>query len=139
MKMPTYSGGACTATGPTACGKESSSQFQVGVTRRRALLLGFKNSSTAARHQVLPALHHAASQLGVPTLADKGYIGAGIGIHVPVKKPGGDQAHDVDTRTHELSEKTSLFADSLSVTIDLDGRPMPLLPSAPTGQNQLHA
>ena len=27
----------------------------------------------------------------MPTLADSGYEGAGIGIHVPVKSPGGSQ------------------------------------------------
>jgi len=27
----------------------------------------------------------------MPTLADSGYEGAGIGIHVPVKNPGGSQ------------------------------------------------
>jgi hypothetical protein len=38
---------------------------------------------------VLPALYpHAAH--GLPVLADKGYTGTGIGIHVPVKhQPGG--------------------------------------------------
>ncbi len=51
---------------------------------------------------MLPALYHAASQLNLPTLADKGYIGAGIGIHVPVKKPRNDQTHDVDTRTYNM-------------------------------------
>jgi hypothetical protein len=41
---------------------------------------------TAARIHVLPALYKAAAE-GLPTLADKGYIGAGIGIHVPVRRP----------------------------------------------------
>ncbi|WP_436841900.1 transposase family protein [Streptomyces bobili] len=35
---------------------------------------------TAARIHALPALYKAAAE-GLPTLADKGYIGAGIGIH----------------------------------------------------------
>ncbi|MFF1570505.1 transposase family protein, partial [Streptomyces sp. NPDC058293] len=43
---------------------------------------------TAARIHVLPALYKAAAQ-GLPTLADKGYIGAGIGIRVPVRRPKG--------------------------------------------------
>ncbi len=39
---------------------------------------------TAARELVLPALYpHAAHDL--PGLADKGYTGAGVGIHVPIK------------------------------------------------------
>lgn len=43
---------------------------------------------TAAREHVLPALYKAAAD-GLPTLADKGYIGAGIGIRVPVRRPKG--------------------------------------------------
>ena len=35
----------------------------------------------------------------MPTLADGGYEGAGIGIHVPVKNPGGNQRLDPDTKT----------------------------------------
>jgi DDE superfamily endonuclease len=37
--------------------------------------------------------------LDLPTLADGGYTGAGAGIHVPVKQPGGNQVLDADTRT----------------------------------------
>ena len=44
---------------------------------------------TAARAHALPALYRAAS-LGPPTLADKGYTGAGIGIKVPVNNPDPD-------------------------------------------------
>ncbi|WP_370467088.1 transposase family protein [Streptomyces sp. 5-10] len=43
---------------------------------------------TAARIHALPALYKAAAR-GLPTLADKGYIGAGIGIRVPVRRPKG--------------------------------------------------
>ncbi|MFE4416118.1 transposase family protein [Streptomyces sp. NPDC056821] len=55
---------------------------------------------TAARIHVLPALYRAAAE-GLPTLADKGYIGAEIGIHVPVRRPKGqtEQALHADTRT----------------------------------------
>lgn len=54
---------------------------------------------TAARIHALPALHKAAAE-GLPTLADKGYIGAGIGIRIPVPRPKGrsEQALHVDTR-----------------------------------------
>ncbi len=54
---------------------------------------------TAARLHVLPALYKAAAG-GLPTLADKGYIGAGIGIRVPVRRPKGrsEKALDIDTR-----------------------------------------
>ena len=41
---------------------------------------------TAARACALPALY-AAAAAGMPALADPGYTGAGIGIHVPVKQP----------------------------------------------------
>ncbi|XES00934.1 transposase family protein [Streptomyces sp. S1D4-11] len=53
---------------------------------------------TAARLHVLPALYKAAAD-GLPTLADKGYIGASI--RVPVRRPKGksEQALDADTRT----------------------------------------
>ncbi|WP_128429443.1 transposase family protein [Streptomyces cyaneus] len=55
---------------------------------------------TAARLHVLPALYKAAAD-GLPTLADKGYIGAEIGIRVPVRRPKGqsEKALDIDTRT----------------------------------------
>ncbi len=55
---------------------------------------------TAARLHALPALYKAAAD-GLPTLADKGYIGAGIGIHIPVRRPKGrsEQALDTGTRT----------------------------------------
>jgi hypothetical protein len=35
----------------------------------------------------------------MPTLADSGYEGAGIGVLTPVKKPAGNQDLDIDTRT----------------------------------------
>jgi len=55
---------------------------------------------TAARIHVLPALYKAAAD-GLPTLADKGYTGAGIGIHIPVRRPKGksEQALHADART----------------------------------------
>ncbi|WP_089102831.1 transposase family protein [Streptomyces hyaluromycini] len=54
----------------------------------------------AARIHALPALYKAAAG-GLPTLADKGYIGAGIGIIVPVRRPKGrsEQALHTNTRT----------------------------------------
>ena len=51
---------------------------------------GHVHDITAARVHALLALYRAAA-LGMPTLADSGYEGAGIGIHVPVKNPGGSQ------------------------------------------------
>ncbi len=41
---------------------------------------GFTHDLTAAREQVLPALYPHAAR-GLPVLADKGYIGAGAGVH----------------------------------------------------------
>jgi hypothetical protein len=55
---------------------------------------------TAAREHVLAALYWAASQLHLPTLADGGYNGAGIGVHTPVKAPPGDQVLDADNRAY---------------------------------------
>lgn len=55
---------------------------------------GSTHDITCARVHALPALYRAAS-LGLPTLTDKGYQGAGIGIIVPTK---GDNL-DIDTRT----------------------------------------
>jgi hypothetical protein len=45
---------------------------------------GSVHDITTARTHVLPALYPAAAA-GLPTLTDKGYTGAGIGIQVPVK------------------------------------------------------
>jgi hypothetical protein len=53
---------------------------------------------TAARVHALPALYRAAAP-GMPTLADSGYEGAGIGVLTPVKKPAGNQELDTGTRT----------------------------------------
>jgi hypothetical protein len=53
---------------------------------------------TADRTNCLGTLYAAATQ-GLPTLADGGYLGAGIGVHVPVKQPGDTQTLDIDNRT----------------------------------------
>lgn len=55
---------------------------------------------TAARAHALPALYPAAAN-GLPTLADKGYTGAGIGIHVPTR--GANLAPDNRTRNHTIT------------------------------------
>jgi hypothetical protein len=54
---------------------------------------------TAARTHVLPALYAAAAH-GLPTLADGGYGGAGIGVHTPVRQPVNGQVLDADTSTY---------------------------------------
>ncbi|MCE7001658.1 IS5/IS1182 family transposase [Kibdelosporangium philippinense] len=60
---------------------------------------GSLHDLTVAREHVLGALYWAASHLDLPTLADGGYDGAGIGVHTPVKQPADGQVLDVDTRT----------------------------------------
>ncbi|HUA40355.1 MAG TPA: hypothetical protein VMA32_02230 [Streptosporangiaceae bacterium] len=50
---------------------------------------GHVHDITAARAHALPLLYRAAAS-GMPALADGGCDGAGIGIHVPVKNPGGN-------------------------------------------------
>lgn len=61
---------------------------------------GSVHDLTAAREHVLGALYWVASALGLPTLADSGYDGAGIGVHTPVKQPAGEQILDIDNRTY---------------------------------------
>jgi hypothetical protein len=63
---------------------------------------GSVHDLTAARAHVLGALYWAASQLRLPTLADGGYAGAGIGVHTPVPNPTHGAHLDPDTRTRNL-------------------------------------
>jgi DDE superfamily endonuclease len=55
---------------------------------------------TVAREHVLGALYWVASHLDLPTLADSGYEGAGVGVHTPIKQPAGGQVLDLDNRTY---------------------------------------
>lgn len=59
---------------------------------------GSTHDITAARAHALPALYPAAAN-GLPTLADKGYTGAGIGVHVPLKGAN----LDIDNRTRNMA------------------------------------
>jgi hypothetical protein len=63
------------------------------------VLPGVTHDLTAAREHALPALYKAAAD-GLPSLGDKAYQGAGIGIHTPIKKPVGGNVLDPDNRTH---------------------------------------
>lgn len=63
---------------------------------------GSAHDLSCARDHALPALHAAASQLSLPTLADGGYTGAGIGVYTPANQPAGGAALDVDTRTYNM-------------------------------------
>ena len=60
---------------------------------------GSVHDLTAARELVLPALYPHAAR-GLPVLADKGYTGAGVGVHTPVKRPPGGAVLHTDTRTY---------------------------------------
>jgi DDE superfamily endonuclease len=64
---------------------------------------GSVHDLTAAR--ALPALYDAAAT-GLPTLADPGYDGAGIGIHMPVKRPADGRDLDIDTRTRNALQRS---------------------------------
>jgi hypothetical protein len=59
---------------------------------------GSEHDISCARRNALPALYAAASTL--PTLADGGYHGAGIGVHTPIKQPTDGTELDPDTRTY---------------------------------------
>ena len=65
---------------------------------------GSVHDLTAARIHALPALYRAAADL--PTLADPGYDGAGIGILIPVKQPTRGQELDIDTRTRNAIQRS---------------------------------
>ena len=65
---------------------------------------GSVHDLTAARIHALPALYHAAADL--PTLADPGYEGAGIGILIPVKQPPDGRDLDSDTRTRNAIQRS---------------------------------
>jgi DDE superfamily endonuclease len=65
---------------------------------------GSVHDITAARIHALPALYRAAAEL--PTLADPGYDGAGIGIHIPVRQPADGRELDIDTRTRNALQRS---------------------------------
>jgi hypothetical protein len=60
---------------------------------------GSVHDLTAAREHVLAALHAAAAR-GLLTLADGGYDGSGIGVHIPIKQPADGRPLDADNRTY---------------------------------------
>jgi hypothetical protein len=65
---------------------------------------GSVHDITAARAHALPALYRAAADL--PTLADPGYDGAGIGIYIPVKQPTNGRELDINTRTRNAIQRS---------------------------------
>ena len=66
---------------------------------------GSVHDITAARAHAFPALYQAATA-GLPTLADPGYDGAGIGILIPVKQPTGGRELDLNTRTRNAIQRS---------------------------------
>jgi hypothetical protein len=60
---------------------------------------------TAARIHALPALYRAATA-DLPTLADPGYDGTGIGLHIPVKQPPAGPELDINTRTRNAIQRS---------------------------------
>jgi DDE superfamily endonuclease len=66
---------------------------------------GSVHDLTAARTHALPAQYRAAAA-DLPTLADPGYDGAGIGILIPVKQPAGGQELDINTRTRNALQRS---------------------------------
>jgi DDE superfamily endonuclease len=66
---------------------------------------GSVHDITAARAHAFPALYRAAAA-GLPTLADPGYEGAGIGILIPVKQPPGGRELDVNNRTRNALQRS---------------------------------
>jgi hypothetical protein len=66
---------------------------------------GSVHDITAARTHALPALYRAAAR-GLPTLADPGYDGAGIGIHIPAKQPADGRDLDISARTRNALQRS---------------------------------
>jgi hypothetical protein len=66
---------------------------------------GSVHDITAARLHALPGLYQAAAA-GLPTLADPGYNGAGLGILIPVEQPPGGREPDVSTRTRNAIQRS---------------------------------
>jgi hypothetical protein len=66
---------------------------------------GSVHDITAARRHALPALYRAAAR-ELPTLADPGYDGAGIGIHIPVRQPADGRELDINTRTRNALQRS---------------------------------
>ena len=66
---------------------------------------GSVHDITAARIHALPTLYWAAVA-DLPTLADPGYDGAGIGVHIQVKQPADGRELDIGTRTRNAIQRS---------------------------------
>jgi hypothetical protein len=92
---------------------------------------GSAHDVTAARAHALPALYRAAAA-GLPTLADPGYDGAGIGVHFPVKQPTDGRELDINTRTRNASSaRCAAWANAGSLCSASAGAPCSTSPPAP--------
>ena len=92
--------GTRTSTAPTAATCRSSAIRTAFRSRSPTRQPGSMHDIAAARATgFLGAAHAAAALLGLPALADKGYPGAGIGVHTPAK--GAPLAPSTATR-HQL-------------------------------------
>jgi DDE superfamily endonuclease len=100
---------------------------------------GSVHDLTAARIHALPALYQAAAAK-LPTLADPGYEGAGIGILIPVKQPPGGRELDIDTRTAMPSSgPCAALANAGSPCSTSAGAPSSTSPPAPAESAKLPA
>jgi hypothetical protein len=70
---------------------------------------GSVHDITAARTHDLPVLCHAAAT-GLPTLADPGYDGAGIGVYISVKQPADGRHLDIYTRSRNAIQRSAAAA-----------------------------
>jgi hypothetical protein len=84
---------------------------------------GSTHDLTAARELVLPALYPHAAR-GLPGLADKGYTGAGVGIHVPVKHHPAGPLH-LDTAARTSCSPGSARRPSAATPCSAAGAPRP--------------
>ena len=66
---------------------------------------GSAHDITAARIHALAALYRAAAH-ALPTLADPGYDGVGIGIQMPVKQPAYGRELDINTRIRNTLQRS---------------------------------
>ena len=72
------------------------------------VVAGHEHDLTAARTVgLLGALYWAASQLGLPSLADGGYEGAGQGVHTPIKQPGNGQVLAPDNQAYNTLHRAT--------------------------------
>jgi hypothetical protein len=92
---------------------------------------GSVHDITAARIHALPALYRAAAT-GLPALADPGYDGAGIGIHIPVNSPPtGGTSISAPAPATRCSARCATWANAGSRCSPAAGAPCSTSPPAP--------